>query len=597
MAMFGEEGRLFRSRRQDAAGLARGLPKRGTEPDPSGRWSAGAPARHRLKREHSMNNHALHSPFTAHPGELTTKLSQRGAFILAGLMALTSASAATYDVEHTLRLRPGGNIVPRVSATYYAHAWVEERGPACSASAVQPAAQPVGWGSAGWDRLDGRRGRVRNQGNGGGAVDANTGLIAVGAGGLNQTITANAAGCNSTAIANSQFAINPLVAGGMVTGTIRAFGEATAVIRPPRRSAAYAFSMAMVEAQGGRQLRNGTIQWRKVVRDLAAGQASSRRQIDPIEYTVRDLVTGDVTTGTLYSVIIEATNRAGGDFQWENDVVTVGVSDLSLRIGFPSTNTTAQGEAALDVRDGVVTTATATGMYAGLLPAVGARVPLSFSLPNEVNFDYDLGEFDGHDLDVDLNFDGAGEAQDAKAADDMPSLTIAPIDPSTPGAVTLSWPETDRPVVVEMSRDLVTWREVKAETKFADGRVWAVVPVGTGPMGYFRLRGLELADTTPPTFQAVATCGFPEVTVHYSEPVDPQGAMNPENYSVLSELTGRVKVLNVMPQDAGTFRLFLSQPMQAGAPYLLQVQGVKDLAGNFVPPGAFITFGCLGAGQ
>jgi hypothetical protein len=44
-----------------------------------------------------------------------------------------------------------------------------------------------------------------------------------------------------------------------VTGTIRAWGEAKAALRPPRRSKAYAFSVTLLEVQGGRAMRNGNI--------------------------------------------------------------------------------------------------------------------------------------------------------------------------------------------------------------------------------------------------------------------------------------------------------------------------------------------------
>lgn len=526
--------------------------------------------------------------------------SIRSALALAGLATVLATRAAfggTYNVEHRLQLRPGGNVVPRVSATYYAHAWVREAKEDCAASAVVPnaAAQPVGWGEMGADRLEGRKGRIRNSGNGGGAVDANTEVMPVGAGGLSQTFTADATGCQSKAVANSTFAINPFGAGGMITGTIRVHGEATAKIRPPRRAETYAFSMAMVEAQGGRQLRNGNIRWGKIVRDIVAKGASQRRQVDPIDFTVRDLVTGLVHTGTLYSVIIEATNRAAGGFTWENGVVSVDVQDLNFSVGFPSGFTSRQGMAELEIRAGRVTASTATGDYAGMLPAVGATVPLTFPLPDEVDFDYDLGDFDGHDLEVGLNFDGAGEAVDAKQTEDVPTLTLQPLDPARPGSdLTLSWPVTEQPVIIETTTDFVGWRVMEVETKTLDGRVFAVVHNDGEPQRFFRLRLLEAPDLTPPTWVTLPECGVPMVIVRFSEPVALPTAVQPQNYQVLAGTGGTMRVLNVVPVDETTVRLIFEQPIRPGQPYALRVRGVADLAGNVVADGPPVSFGCPG---
>lgn len=546
-----------------------------------------------LNQNHRMNCHQTRNRFTATGPKNVGRL--RVATFLGVLISTSVASAATYNVEHTLRLRPGGNMAPRVTATYYAHAWIQEQRNDCVASEVQPsaAAQPLGWGEFGTDRLSSLRGQIRNTGNGGGATEANPEIVQVGAGGLAKTFTATARGCLSRAVANATFAINPLVAGGPVTGTIRAHGEATAALRPPRKSAAYAFSMAMVEAQGGRLLRNGKIEWRKIVRDVVSGKASDRRQVDPIDFTVRDLVTGVVTTGTLYSVIIEATNRAAGGFQWESNVVRIDVQDLNFSVGFPSTNTSLQGMASLTIRNGAVTASSATGIYAGLLPAPGAIVPLSFNLPDQVDFDYDLGNFDGHDLEVALNFDGAGEAFDAKETEDVPTLTITGADPAVPSAgVLVSWPVTSQPTMLESTMDLRTWAPLPVETRVADGRVWARVPALESGWQYFRLRLLEPTDTTPPSFEVYAECGSPKVFITYSEPVDFETALNPQNYRILSSVPGSVRVANVVPQDAQRICLFLDQPIRPGAPYVLQVQNVTDLAGNRVPEGRSATIGC-----
>ena len=69
------------------------------------------------------------------------------------------------------------------------------------------------------------------------------------------------------------------------------------------------------------------------------------------------------------------------------------------------------GNLHLHISNGEVTIADTAGMYSGLLPDVGTQIPIQFALPSEVEFEYDLGDFDGHDLEVELYFDGNGEAE------------------------------------------------------------------------------------------------------------------------------------------------------------------------------------------
>jgi hypothetical protein len=189
----------------------------------------------------------------------------------AALLGLTlPVAASTYNVQHNFNLRPRGNVVPQVQAVYYAHAWARTFKPDCTDSDVEPAGQPLAWGAFGTDRLI-SQGRVRHRN--GGASDATQARVAVGAGGMALTTwTADAQGCaNAKAQANSQISVNGFGAGTPITGVIRSFGFATAKAPPPRVAESYAFSMAMVEARGGRLMKNGTIRWGKVVRDVVSG--------------------------------------------------------------------------------------------------------------------------------------------------------------------------------------------------------------------------------------------------------------------------------------------------------------------------------------
>jgi hypothetical protein len=61
------------------------------------------------------------------------------------------------------------------------------------------------------------------------------------------------------------------------------------------------------------------------------------------------------------------------------------------------------------VNNNIVTEATATGRFSSYAPTLGAPL-VNFGFSNDLTFNYDLGEFEGHDLDVLLDFTGSGEA-------------------------------------------------------------------------------------------------------------------------------------------------------------------------------------------
>jgi hypothetical protein len=503
--------------------------------------------------------------------------------------------AASYDVEHNFSLRPGGNVVPRVTGIYYAHSYIQEKRGDCEDFAVAPS-QGAAFNPYGKDILRNRRGRVRNRGVGGRYRDVTNGSIAVGAGGISEHIQAFTYGCLSIADANSSITVNPYGAGSRVTGSIRAWGEARAALRPPRRSKAYAFSMTLVEAQGGRAMRNGRIRWGRVVRDLVAGRASARRQVDPIDYTVTDLKTGEVHTGTLYTVTIDILKAGGGGFTWENDKVAITARDVDFKIAFPTKFTSMQGSLDLRVREGKVTHAEATGHYAGVLAPVGTTVPIEFPLGDTEEFDYDLGDFDGHDLDVSLEFSGAGEAEEARAAD--PELTVT-VPSSTPSeAITLSFPPQNCPVVLQQSTNLNRWDNTDMThvlRSHQNGLETWTVPVEPGRSMFFRLQTREdqVTDIDPPKFLAEAACGQPMVLINYSEPVMPDLAQDPFLYLVTDESGLLNPVLDARMLAPDTVMLFLEQPVEPWPGLRVMVlEGIADLAGNPMRPNQTAPIAC-----
>ena len=531
------------------------------------------------------------------------KMTEMGSSLLrrVSTLALTavlaqSASAGKYDVEHTFRLRPGGNVVPRVTATYYAHSYIQEKKPACEDFAVEPA-QGAAFNPYGRDILRNRRGRVRNRGVDGRYRDVTNGSIAVGAGGLKERIQAFTSGCLSWADANASIQVDALSAGGQVTGTIRAWGEATAALRPPRRSKAYAFSMTMVEAQGGRAMRNGNIRWGRRVSDLVGGRTNSRRQVDPVDYTVTDLVTGEVHTGTLYTVTIDILKAGGGGFVWDKDEVEVTAADLDFKIEFPTALTSLQGKLDLRVRNGEVTHSESTGTYAGVLPPVGARIPLTFPLADTEEFDYNLGDFDGHDLNVNLEFSGAGETEEAKAAD--PEITIVPRSGILPSeALTLTFPPQNVPVVLQQSTDLSVWDDTDithVERSFENGLETLTVPVEPGRSLFFRLQTQEdhVTDITAPKFLAEGICGEPIVLINFTEAMNPGPAQDPFHYLVVDQFGQPNQVLDAQMLAPDSVLLFLEQPLQFGLPYQAVILGgMSDLAGNEMRPDYVVPVHC-----
>ncbi len=359
--------------------------------------------------------------------------------LVAVFAAVASVSPAlgqvtkTYSVTHNISLTPGGNILPTVAAFHYQHAYVADTSSSgnCQEDLVAPPdsgaaiSQPAAWQPYGRDELR-RRATVRNFGPTGFATDDTTiATIAIPATGLASTpfteTTAPAAPppppppfCDSIATATSTIQVDPFTAGGTITGTISSTGLATAAASAARQTRkAYAFSMAALTATGGRLLRNGNIRMNRTVRDQASGsaQAMTAGIRDPIEYVVTDLVTLEVFEGTLHAVDLDVTTHEdAAGFVWETDLVDIlAGTDVALVIDQDNALISAPGYLELRTQGDVVTVSNDTGVYEGVLPAVGTPLPLTFALASEVVFDYDLGEFGGHDLEVTLTFSENGE--------------------------------------------------------------------------------------------------------------------------------------------------------------------------------------------
>jgi len=404
--------------------------------------------------------------------------------ILVGGGRLEQTARAYYDIEKNFTLTPGGDLLPQVTVRYYTHGWASEQekdGTKCANYAVQPAGQPDKWEGYTYDHLF-PGGDVYN----GLTVKVTQGSLGVDASGLDETsFPADADECaNSEGYANSTFTVAPFGVGEDVTGTIRVYGWALADAPPAQRADAYAFSMAMVEVQGTKKLRNGKFHLGKVIRATVSGRDGQHNH-DPVGYTVRDLVTSEVFTGTLYSVSVSVTNSPSDGFNWETNTVLITAPNLTFDIEFPGTNTSLQGALHLAVNNGIVTDATATGVFTGTLPAPGTVVPFSLTLSNEVEFDYDLGDFGGHDLDVTINIDNAGEASEESG-----SVTLSAVL-SGQHSVNVSWPVTVTPTsyVLETTPTLLAanWQAVSLQPLLTNEEYSVVLPISNSA-AFFRLQ-------------------------------------------------------------------------------------------------------------
>lgn len=475
---------------------------------------------------------------------ITRSLSRHGLVAVLLLFALlSSAQAATYWVKHDFKLKPGGNQVPVVRGKYYCHAWTTETRPDCTDYEVNPneAAQPLGWGPFGTDSQSGTQGPVRNSGNGGGRVNSQVGQIpidATGAGGFFGIEWATANACDAYADANSMWMVNPVVAGGEVTGTITAWGEAIAAGAPHRTSKAYAFSMTSIEAQGS-TLKKGKIKWHSVVRDTVRG--SARAQKDPIDYLVTDLVTGERHQGTLLSISMDMLPASlGGGINWDSNQVVISATDMNLRIEIPGQLTSLTGRVDLQIRGGIVEVADGSGIYAGSLPAVGSAVPVTFNLINDIEFDYDLTSLTpaGNDTDVAIDMYGSGEAIDEKAFDEV-TLTMTTVTPTGDPGLTLVWPTTPGLTHTLESSPVLT------------GGTWRPLPII--PREHLGLNFVRISNSAPAQFFRLARPELPpceirihqqpvSVTVPAGEPamffVEASGNPFPEKYQWQRQVPG-----------------------------------------------------------
>ena len=96
----------------------------------------------------------------------------------------------------------------------------------------------------------------------------------------------------------------------------------------------------------------------------------------------------------------------GGSFSWSGDMFDLNATYFDFTLQMNSAFTTEQGTIDFHVRNSLVTTSSASGMFAGLLPGVGSSGNFSVPFAKDLTLNYDLGNMGGPNADVSFFFDG-----------------------------------------------------------------------------------------------------------------------------------------------------------------------------------------------
>jgi hypothetical protein len=325
-----------------------------------------------------------------------------------------------YSVTHFFEFAPAQSVVPTVTVHHFQHGWVHDPGLRYQ---VNPAVQPSGFNNDGLN-FQSATGNVVNVPRGGGApVTVNQGSVSIGSDGINfppgSIYSVYVPTPTNDAYAGSRFGLDDFSTGSPLRGTMQAEGWINAkqdtITGSPNPSEAYAFSSTKMDIAGGEELRSGQILWAPqiitpaVVGGIGGTWENWRYGRDPINFSILDTVTGDLLEETLLDIAFDI--RGDGSFDWESlsGLFSMDIEEGYFSIDISSPYTTQQGSLYIGVDGGLVTTSTDSGMFDGLLPALGTPGNFGLLLPYFV-LDYDFGNFNGHDLEIVASFSGSGAA-------------------------------------------------------------------------------------------------------------------------------------------------------------------------------------------
>lgn len=299
------------------------------------------------------------------------------------------AADADYTVQHNFRFQPSGDVV-EVWVAEFRHAWIRTPGVFGSAWGVQAAGQDPLFDPFGTESFGGIGIMVPT------AVNSGLGMpvacvynnIMVPPAGHNslQCLTIPLGPSFATACTDMFVASYSPLPPFDIQGVIRSSGNVHAVV-----ARAYAFSSSAVSVRGGIDMGNGRIQWSPTVVDVVGDGRGAVGYTDPIHFVASNLDTGDVIDATLLDYSLDSTGD--GMVSWDLGVFETDRQDLEFVMEIPGAYVLPgeSGEMHLKIEHGQVTVSDDTGVFDGMLPAVGSAVPLVFPLPNDIVLNYDLG--------------------------------------------------------------------------------------------------------------------------------------------------------------------------------------------------------------
>jgi hypothetical protein len=292
-----------------------------------------------------------------------------------GLAPQVSAAHSSYDLEKTFTFNPGGNARPEVQHIGAVHTNATD---ASSSDGTMPPPP---------DNL----------------IPENR----------TSRLFGFSLGPSAKAVAVSSAGVGRIAPAVQMRGTVAVTGAADSGIN----GTAHADSSARFKATGfKKESVNGNIQTTALTpfqtvlsSDETEAQAKAR---DPITFEVFDLVTGLTTTGSLFDFTMEL--NGPGTVSWGADSLIVDALNFTFFYDLTSPFIRDHGLIDFAITGGVVTRSTATGILAGLLPALGSTGVFNIAL-GELNLEYNLGNFGDHELEISFASDASGSA-DATAA-------------------------------------------------------------------------------------------------------------------------------------------------------------------------------------
>lgn len=195
------------------------------------------------------------------------------------------------------------------------------------------------------------------------------------------------------------------------SGTINVNGTAATNTPPGHTGSAFAASQSLLIAGLKRTSSSGHISWNSVTSIRARGCTSPcAAGKDPISFTLVDPVTGDDVTGTLLAIDLSILS-GDGQLDWRGGSLSVSTDRLlsgSFSIDQSSPYVTNPGTVELTFENNIITHSVATGIYAGLAPAVGQSALGSFNFgEQDVGYDFGYGKVP---IAVDFGFGNYGDA-------------------------------------------------------------------------------------------------------------------------------------------------------------------------------------------